>query len=133
MTTTDLRIVPSNEKDPEEDLISLLRVNPAQIDASVKIPVTVQCRKPSRQEFIRVHPEWELTVAGIELKDDRDGGIYIVVPAMTAALQAEIRSYCLRPYIIGPVFFACGRYHYPTPMDARMNGIGLPLSPPLWL
>jgi hypothetical protein len=99
VTTTDLGILPSNGKDPEEDLISLVRVDPAQMDASVKIPLTVQCKKPSRQEFIRVHAANELTVAGIELKDDRDGGIYIVVPAMTAALQAEIRSYCLRPYI----------------------------------
>jgi hypothetical protein len=96
---TDPPTVPPNEKDPEEDLIALLRVNPAQVDASVKIPVTVQCKKPLKHESIRVHPEWKLTVAGIEMKDDRDGGLYLVVPAMTAALQAEIRFYRLRPYI----------------------------------
>lgn len=138
MTTTDLRIVPSNERDPEEDLIALLRVNPAQVDASVKIPVTVQCRKPSRQEFIRVHPEWKLTVAGIELKEDRDGSLYIVVPGMTAALQAEIRFYCLRPYITRANVLRL----WPLPLpdaDGRQNewhrtaGIAASLAVKTWL
>jgi hypothetical protein len=85
--------------DPEEDLISLLRLDPSQIEAAVKIPITVQVKKPPKQEFIRVHPDLELPVRALELKDDSDGGLYLVTPAMTAALQEESASYCLRPYM----------------------------------
>lgn len=83
----------------DEDLISKLRLDPEQLEAAVKIPVTLQCRKPSKQEFIRVHPKWELNVGAIELKEESDGGFYVVVPMMMAALGEEVKSYCLRPYI----------------------------------
>ena len=41
----------------DEDLISKLRLDPEQLEAAVKIPVTLQCRKPSKQEFIKVQLE----------------------------------------------------------------------------
>ena len=40
----------------DEDLISKLRLDPEQLEAAVKIPVTLQCRKPSKQEFIESIP-----------------------------------------------------------------------------
>ena len=70
------------------------------LEATTEIPISLQCRKPAKHEFVRVHPTWELSVRGLELKDgDNDGGIYIVTAAMTGALQEESGSYSLRPYV----------------------------------
>jgi hypothetical protein len=94
-----LKVVPPTPADPDEVLLASLRLDPAQSDAVVRIPITLQARKPSKQEFIRVHPEFALPVAAIELKDDSDGGLYLVAQSMMASLADEARSYALRPYI----------------------------------
>src|SRR5215203_5908870 len=96
--TTELKVL-SNPRDPEEDLIAKLRLDPGQIDAAVQVPITLQCRKPYPNEFIRVHPELELNVAAIHLKDDNDSGFYIVTPAMVPAIGGQVKAYVLRPYV----------------------------------
>ena len=56
-----------------------------------KLLTTVPVRKPTRQEFVRVHPdaEYRLTPAAtIEVKDDRE--VYLVTPAMAQALPGEV-------------------------------------------
>jgi hypothetical protein len=55
-----------------------------------KLLVTVPVRKPSRQEFVRVHPDpaYRLTPAAIiELKEDRE--VYLVRPDMAQTLPGE--------------------------------------------
>jgi hypothetical protein len=88
----------SQPTDADEDLISKLRLDPSQLEAAVKVPITLQCKKPPRHEFIRVHPKIELSVGALELKDDNEG-FYLVTPAMASTLGEEIKSFCLRPYI----------------------------------
>jgi hypothetical protein len=92
---SDLKIV--DGPDPDEDLIRSLRLDPAQTDATVPIPITLKCRKPGKQEFIRVHNTIELNVRGIVMEED--GDFYVVGGRMTEALGDEAKSFCLRPYI----------------------------------
>ena len=35
----------------------------------------------------------------MELKDEEDGGLYVIVAAMTAELGEEVKSFTLRPYV----------------------------------
>ncbi len=51
--------------------------------------LTVPVRKPSPQDFVRVHPseQYRANLLTIELKDDRE--VYLVSPALHAALQGE--------------------------------------------
>jgi hypothetical protein len=61
-----------------------------------KLLTTVPVHKPTRQEFIRVHPDpaYRLVPAAtIELKDDRE--TYIVTPELAADLGQEISPVCL--------------------------------------
>jgi preprotein translocase subunit Sss1 len=67
---SDLKIV--DAPDPDEDLIRNLRLDPAHTDAAVRIPIMLKCRKPGRQEFIRVHNTIELNVRAIVLQEDGD-------------------------------------------------------------
>ncbi len=55
-----------------------------------KMITTVPVRKPSRQDFIRVHPaeEWQLQTALLELKEDREH--YLVQPQMWSEIPGEI-------------------------------------------
>jgi hypothetical protein len=92
VNTEHLKVVST---DPDEELIAKLRLDVTQVEAVVKVPITLQCRKPPKQEFIRVHPEFELTVGAIELKDESDGGFYIVASPMMAALGEEAKGYSL--------------------------------------
>jgi hypothetical protein len=54
-----------------------------------KLLTTVPVRKPSKQDYIRVHPaaEFRLDVALLELKDDRE--IFLLTPAMAQELPGE--------------------------------------------
>ena len=60
-----------------------------------KALLTVPVRKPSREWFIRTHPEdeYRLTTAVIELKEDRE--VYLVSPA--PVVGARRRVYVLPP------------------------------------
>ena len=117
MTTPDLKIIGA---DPDEDLLALVRLDPAQLDATVKIPLTVQCHKPPKHEFIRVHPQLQINVGGVELKDEEDGGLYVIIPAMTAELGEEVKSFYLRPYINRTGVLRLWPIRLPGP-DGRVN------------
>jgi hypothetical protein len=55
-----------------------------------KAIITIPIRKPSRQDWIRVHDseEWMLQTAILELKDERE--TYLVAPALWSELSGEI-------------------------------------------
>lgn len=58
-----------------------------------KLLTTVPVRKPSRQDFVRVHPNpaYRLTPAAIiELKEDRE--VYLVTPTMALELPGEFTT-----------------------------------------
>src|SRR4051794_2269597 len=94
---SDLKLIGANP-DPDEALLNMLRLDPAKVEAAVKVPISLQVRKPQKHEFIRVHPDLELAVSAIELKDD-DVGFYLVAANMAAALSEESAAYVLRPYV----------------------------------
>jgi hypothetical protein len=54
-----------------------------------KALITVPVRKPSRQEFIRVHPDenWQLPTVVLELKEDRE--TYLIEPDLQSELAGE--------------------------------------------
>lgn len=60
-----------------------------------KVLTTVRCRKPNRQEFVRVRPgeEWRLETAAFEDKALRE--TYLVDRTMWSDLAAEISPVCL--------------------------------------
>src|SRR3954451_7335781 len=106
--------------DPDEELLAKLRLDPTQVEAAVKVPISLQCSKPPKQEFIRVHPELELTVGAIELKDESDGGFYVVTSPMMASLGEEAKGYSLRPYINRTGTLRLWPIRLPDP-DGRVN------------
>ena len=55
-----------------------------------KALLTVPVRKPSRQEFVRVHPdpEYRLSTAVLELKDERE--TYLVDPSLWSEIPGEL-------------------------------------------
>lgn len=55
-----------------------------------KVLTTVPFRKPNGQAFFRVHPEWRLQAAVLQLKDD--GENYIVSPGLYPELSQELRA-----------------------------------------
>jgi hypothetical protein len=95
--TTDLKLV-RGATDADEALLDMLRLDPTKIEAAVKVPISLQVRKPQKHDFVRVHPDIELPVFAIELKDD-DAGFYLVAGNMAAQLSEEAAAYVLRPYV----------------------------------
>jgi hypothetical protein len=65
-----------------------LRIDQSFLNHGVakKLLTTLPIRKPSKQDFVRVHPstEYRLTAALIELEDDRE--TYLVLPGFTHQL-----------------------------------------------
>ena len=55
-----------------------------------KLLMTVPVRKPTRQEFIRVHPgeDWRLQTVALEVKEERE--TYLVDPSLWPFLPGEI-------------------------------------------
>lgn len=85
--------------------------------------VTCPVRKPSKQEFVRVHPsaDFQLRVHILELKDERE--TYLVMPAVAVALPGETRMVNLRLTVSrqGAVFL----WPVPEPsLDGRETGWG---------
>ena len=60
-----------------------------------KVLTTVPVRKPSKQEFVRVHPdeEWRMETAIIEIKDERE--VYLVAPELLGELSEFTTPVCL--------------------------------------
>jgi hypothetical protein len=71
------------------DLDSLkIPQNYAENAATTKVLATIPIRKPSRQEFIRVHPVWRLDTLVLEMKDE--GETYLLAPSLRKELESEI-------------------------------------------
>ena len=88
----DCAVDPAAAAAPDPFDIASLRLNPSFIETAgvKKLITTVPVRKPSPQEFVRVHPaaEYRSNFAMIELKDDRED--YIVHPAVLPELTGEV-------------------------------------------
>lgn len=85
--------------------------------------VTCPVRKPSKQEFVRVHPDrdYQLRVHILELKEERE--TYLVMPALATALPGETRTVNLRLAVSrqGAIFL----WPVPEPrLDGRETGWG---------
>src|SRR5215831_1006835 len=81
---------PSSAADPFD--LASLRLNPSFIETAgvKKLLTTVPVKKPSPQDFVRVHPapDFRENFAMIELKDDREE--YLVQPAILPELTSEV-------------------------------------------
>jgi hypothetical protein len=79
--------------EPEADPFDLDSLRLSQDFASAvgvqRLVTTVPFRKPSREWFVRTHPEpaYRLQTAVLELKEDRE--VYLVAPALWASLASE--------------------------------------------
>jgi hypothetical protein len=77
---------------PDPFDIAGLRLNPAFIETAgvKKLLTTVPARRPSPQDFVRVHPapEYRENFAMIDLKDDRED--YLVHPSILPELVGEV-------------------------------------------
>jgi len=60
-----------------------------------KVLTTVPVRKPSKQEFVRVHPheDWRMETALIEMKEERE--TYLVAPELLGELSEFTTPACL--------------------------------------
>jgi hypothetical protein len=69
-----------------------LRLDQSFMDGSgvKKLLTTVPVKKPSKQDFIRVHPDpaYRVSTAIIELRDDRE--CYLVMPHVAAQIPGEV-------------------------------------------
>jgi hypothetical protein len=116
--STELKIVPIST-DQDEALLAELRLDPAKVEAAVKIPISLQVRKPPKHEFIYVRPDIEFHVSAIELKDD-EVGFYLVAANKMAALSNETASYVLRPYVNRAGILRLWPIRLPDP-DGKIN------------
>lgn len=74
-----------NPFDPES-----LRLNPENFDISVeKVIVIIPCRKPGKQEYVRVHPSEKYQDNFLILEDEDTGENYIVAPSLHEQLIQE--------------------------------------------
>jgi hypothetical protein len=77
---------------PDPFDIASLRLNPSFLETAgvKKLLTTVPARKPSPQDFVRVHPapEYRENFAMIDLKDDRED--YLVRPETLQDLAGEV-------------------------------------------
>ena len=82
---------PTNSAPDPFDLASL-RLNPSFIETAgvKKLLTTVPARRPSPQDFVRVHPspDYRENFAMIDLKDDRED--YLVRPEILPDLAGEV-------------------------------------------
>src|SRR5215831_2577043 len=81
---------PSSAADPFD--LASLRLNPSFIETAgvKKLLTTVPVKRPSPQDFVRVHPatEFRENFAMVDLKDDREE--YLVLPAILPELTSEV-------------------------------------------
>jgi hypothetical protein len=108
---------------PDPFDIASLRLNPSFIETAgvKKLLTTVPVRRPSPQDFVRVHPapEYRENFAVIEIKDDREE--YLVHPTILPDLTGEV--------VLKTVFTAINRQgvtflwpvRLPAPDDRRSD------------
>src|SRR4051812_11858649 len=87
--------------------------------ASAKIPISIPAHKPSRHDWIRVHPAMQITVGAIVLKDDRDE-FYLVDPGMVPQLGDDVVLFTLSPFINRLNVLRLWPIRLPNP-DGRQN------------
>jgi hypothetical protein len=101
MAENKLQAVPNSTPDTTNGRGEQARPNPfapesLRLDLNVaeglgvkKVVATIPVRKPNNQDYIRVHPspDFRLTVALIELKDDRE--VYLVRPHIARDIPGE--------------------------------------------
>jgi hypothetical protein len=77
---------------PDPFDVASLRLNPSFLETAgvKKLLTTVPARRPSPQDFVRVHsgPEYHENFAMIDLKDDRED--FLVRPELMAELAGEV-------------------------------------------
>jgi len=77
---------------PDPFDLASLRLNPSFIETAgvKKLIVTIPVKRPSPQDFVRVHPapDYRDNFAMIDLKDDREE--YLVQPAILPELTSEV-------------------------------------------
>jgi len=81
------------------DSLESLRLDQDYIEAAgIKKEISIiRVKKPHRQEFVRVHPEWSLETMMYVDADERNH--YIVNPALYGLLEGELVPKVLYPYI----------------------------------
>ena len=57
-----------------------------------KLLTTVPVRKPTRQEFVRVHPTDAYSFNAAVVTWEEDGQVYLVAPTLAGALGQEVRA-----------------------------------------
>ena len=97
-----------------------IKGNPAEAVGVRRVLVQVPVRKPTRQEFVRAHPDpqYQMQAATLELKVEKE--MYVVVPEVASAIPGETRLVTLKAAINrqGTIFL------WPVPLptsDGRTN------------
>jgi hypothetical protein len=97
MTEATVQAVDSNNLAAKPEIpdpfdLENLRLNPSYVETAdvKKLRNTVPARRPSPQDFVRVHPDptYRENFGMIELKDDRED--YLVLPHLVPQLPGEI-------------------------------------------
>lgn len=76
------------------DLDALRRAANYSVSAPVEnVLTTVPCRKPGKQEFVRVRPgeAWQAQLNLLEIENDQGKEVYLVAPAICQELAKETR------------------------------------------
>jgi hypothetical protein len=83
----DPSLIGSEVPDPFD--LDALRIDPAAggLGSVRRIVTHIPVRKPGRQQFVRVHPEIELPIELLTLKDE--GESYLITPELRGALAEE--------------------------------------------
>jgi hypothetical protein len=119
MTTTKFEVI-EGQRDPEELDLESLRLDPSVTEGmAAKVPISIPVHRPSKHDWVRVHPRDSLPVAAIDLKEERDG-IYLIETAMAAALGAELVQFVLHPCINRLGVLRLWPVRLPAP-DGRQN------------
>ena len=91
-TTDPVAAAPAATATPDPFDIASLRLNPSFLETAgvKKLITTVPVKKPSQQDFVRVHPaaEYRENFAVVDLKDDREE--YLVHPTILSELSGEV-------------------------------------------
>jgi hypothetical protein len=105
--TTSRGKIEMTEEAPDPFDPAALRLDQTFTDGTAvkKLLTTVPVRKPSRQDFVRGHPDpaYRLSPAGIiELKEDRE--VYLVAPTIAPDLVGEMVAAtiytAIRPHVV---------------------------------
>lgn len=97
-----------------------------------KVLTTVPVRKPTRQEFVRVHhaESWQLQTAVLEVKEDREH--FLIAPPFGQRYQVRSPQNCCSRQSTGRVFPSSGRSACLERTAATTAGMPAPLKPRSW-